>query len=298
MVMVNTLTGYGGSLLRAFPGLEGPVFGLLRTSDLRPMRSLRFRLFKAWVAGMDGERAIRCVTLPRGVRMMVDVRDWCGITYIEPKAIEPVTTAYLLEHLRPGDVFADIGANVGYMSFLAAQCVGAGGAVWSFEPNPGLNLLIRESIRRNGFEGRVHPIAVALAEADERDRPFYVSGEPTNSGLSSLTPDADHQAAGRMDLGHPILVPVRTLDTFAAEGGIERFDAMKIDVEGAEHLVVSGMKGLLARSLPRFVICETALDSPASEMLCGAGYVRRMLEPMGGDRGWGNVVFERLEQAP
>jgi len=296
--VIDTLTSIGGALLRAFPGLERPVFALLRTSDTRLIRSLRFRLFKAWVADMDSERATRCVTLPHGLRIMVDIRDWCGITYIEPQAIEPVTTAYLLDHLRPGDVFADIGANVGYMSFLAARCVGTGGAVWSFEPNPRLVLMIRESVRRNQFEGRVNPVAVALAEADEPGRPFYVSDEPINSGLSSLTPDAAHQSLGRMSMCNPIRVPVTTLDTFAADQRIERFDAVKIDVEGAEHLVVAGMRGLLAQSHPRFVICETALDSPAAEALGRAGYQRRMLEPMRADGGWGNVVFERLEQVP
>ena len=45
-VMINTLTRIGGALLRAFPGLERPVFALLRTSDMPRIRSLRFRLFK------------------------------------------------------------------------------------------------------------------------------------------------------------------------------------------------------------------------------------------------------------
>ena len=140
--------------------------------------------------------------------------------------------------------------------------------------------MIRESVRRNQFEGRVNPVAVALAEADEPGRPFYVSDEPTNSGLSSLTPDADHRSLGYMNMYNHIWVTVTTLDTFAADQRIERFDAVKIDVEGAEHFVVAGKRGLLAQSYPRFVICETALDSPAAEALGRAGYRRRMLEPM------------------
>jgi FkbM family methyltransferase len=229
---------------------------------------------------------------------MVDVRDWCGITHIEPQAIEPVTTAYLLEHLRPVDVFADIGANVGYMSLQAARRVGPGGAVWAFEPNPRLAGLIRESVRRNQFEGWVHPVEVALAEADDPGRPFYLSAEPTNSGLSSLTPDASHQVAGRMDMITPFTVPVTSLDSFVAERRIERLDAVKIDVEGAEHLVVAGMRASLARLRPRFVICETALDSTAAVVMGQAGYQGRMLEPMAADGGWGNVLFEREEDGP
>jgi FkbM family methyltransferase len=292
--MLAAFSRISGALLREFRGLERPVFGLLRSSNARPIRSLRFRLFKAWGAGLDDDRAIHWATLPGGLRLMVDVRDFFGITYIEPRAIEPLTTNYLLKHLRRGDVFADIGANVGYMTVLAARRVGPDGAVWSFEPNPRLVRLIRETVVRNGFEGWVHPVEIALAEGDDPDRPFYVSRDPTNSGLSSLTPDADHRALGRMDMGAPLRVPVTTLDRFTAERGIERLDAVKIDVEGAEHLVIEGMSQSLARLRPRFVVCETALGSPAVVVLEQSGYRGRMLEPMRADGGWGNMLFEPL----
>jgi FkbM family methyltransferase len=282
----------GGWVLRAVPPLERPVFGLLRASDARLFRSARFRLWKAWAAGLPAARAVRLVTLPGGVRMAVDVRDWCGITYIEPGAIEPATTAGLLDRLRPGDVFVDIGANVGYMTLRVAPRVGPTGAVWCFEPNPRLVGLIGESVRHNGFGGWVHPVPLALAEADAPARPFYLSEEPTNSGLSSLVPDAPHQELGRMNMAAPTSVRVATFDTFAAEHGIDRVDVVKIDVEGAEHLVVEGMRGTLARLRPRAIVCETAVDSPAARALEALGYRGRMLEVPDPAVRWGNVLFE------
>ena len=129
---------------------------------------------------------------------------------------------------------------------------------------PGLLGCSEESVRRNQFDGSgCTRSPVALAEEDDPDRPFYMSDEPTNSGLSSLTPEANHQTLGRMNMCNPMRVAVATFDTFAAEQRIERLDAVKIDVEGAEHLVIAGMRASLIRLRPRFVICETLPRSPA-----------------------------------
>ncbi len=288
--LLNAVAGLGGRVLRAVPVLERPVFGLLRTTDVRPVRGLRYRLFKAWGGWLDGDGAVRRVTLPSGVRMLVDVRDWTGLTYIEPAAVEPVTTAYLLDRLRPGDVFADIGANVGVMGLQAAARVGPTGAVWCFEPNPRLVRLIDESARVNGFDGRVRAAAVALAESDDPARPFYLSQNPANSGLSSLMPSDAHLSVGRM--GDPVTVRATTFDTFAAEHRIDRLDGVKIDVEGAEELVVRGMTESLARLRPRFLVVETATNSPAASRLRALGYHSRELEPVSNE-GFGNVAFER-----
>lgn len=287
---------FGGATLRAAPWLERPAFTLARASDARPFRSARFRLFKAWVSALPAARAVRTIRLPGGVRLVVDVRDWCGITFIEPRAIEPVTTTYLLDHLRPGDVFADIGANVGYMGLQAAARIGGTGTVWCFEPNPRLVDFIKESILVNGFHGRVHVVSIALAEADGPDRPFFISADPANSGLSSLAPDADHKEAGNMGQTAPLSVPVATFDAFAASTRIEKLDAVKIDVEGAEHLVIQGMKSSLARFRPRFIVCETGLDSLAAQALGDLGYCGRMLEAMDGTE-WGNILFQPTEFA-
>jgi FkbM family methyltransferase len=290
--MIQSAVRLGAAVIRRVPRLADLTFRTLRWSDVRLFRSLRFRLFKAWAAGLPADRLVRPVMLPGQVELMVDVRDWCGLLYIEPNAIEPVTTNYLLEALRQGDVFVDIGANVGYMSLLAASRVGPTGRVWCFEPNPRLLPLIAESIRRNHFGERVRSIAVALAEADDPDRPFHLSLDPANSGLSSLAPDAAHIAAGQMAGAPPIRVRAVTFDTFARENEIDRVDGVKIDVEGAEELVLRGMTGALARLRPRFIVCETGLESAAAQLLARSGYRGRMLEPLGESGTWGNVLFQ------
>src|SRR5438067_1858999 len=180
--MINPLTNAAAAVIRAVPALERPAFALLGLSDTRPFRSLRFRVFKRWAARLPDDQAVRTARLPGGLRLRVDVRDWCGITYVEPAAIEPATTGYLIENLRPGDVYLDVGGNVGYHALRAAARVGPAGKVHCFEPNPRLQGLIRESVRLNGFEGRLELHPVALSDADA-ELPLFISTDPSNSGL-------------------------------------------------------------------------------------------------------------------
>ena len=56
--------------------------------------------------------------------------------------------------LQRGDVFVDVGANIGYFSVLAACLVGEGGQVFAFEPDPDNFRLLRDNVALNGFSSR------------------------------------------------------------------------------------------------------------------------------------------------
>lgn len=288
----DSIFRFGARVIAISHITETFAFWFLSLSDSRPFRSLRHRLFRALPDVLAPNTTLRWARLPGGIRLRVDVRDWCGITYIEPKAIEPVTVQYLLGHLRPGDCFADVGANFGYMGLVAAERIGPMGKVYCFEPNPRLLSLLEESISENGLEGRVLALGLAVAEVDSPSRDFFLSQNPANSGLSSLAPDSEHRVAGWMGSNPPIQIRTTTLDQFRRAREISRFDAIKIDVEGAEELVFLGMSEILKESKPRFIICETNLRSVVSSLAQQAGYSARMLEPFSADGSWGNVVFE------
>ena len=78
---------------------------------------------------------------------------------------EPFETSLLLGLLRTGDVFVDVGANIGYFSVLAASCVGDTGKVFAFEPDPENFRLLVANTALNGVECRVRPVAAALSDA-------------------------------------------------------------------------------------------------------------------------------------
>ena len=71
-----------------------------------------------------------------------------GHTYFEGGA-EPEVQNALQQYLRPGMIFYDIGANIGFFSLLAARIVGKDGRVVAFEADPEIAARLREHITRN-----------------------------------------------------------------------------------------------------------------------------------------------------
>ncbi len=69
----------------------------------------------------------------------------------------------LAKYLRPGDVFYDIGANVGFLTVIGARLVGAGGHVIAFEPVPENAAAVRHNCALNGF-GNVRIFEMAVAD--------------------------------------------------------------------------------------------------------------------------------------
>lgn len=143
--------------------------------------------------------------------------------------------------VRSGDVVFDVGANIGIWSLLAAK---RGAHVHAFEPVPALV----ERLRRHAIENNVEiTINACAAGAENGTLPFYEFREG-NSGASSLAPRSERDV--RID------VPVITLDSYIARERIEHVQLLKIDVEGAEGIVLAGARELNA-SIIFFEIDET-----------------------------------------
>ena len=137
-------------------------------------------------------------------------------------------TARFKETLRPGMVFLDIGANIGYYSLLAAKLIGPGGKVISFEPvQYNCNLLFL-SARRNGFLN----IDVMSMAVYERSAVFQYIDTGSNGYLKEIEESADE---GLVD---GLLVRTVRLDDTLKD--LERPDVTKIDVEGAEYRALAG----------------------------------------------------------
>jgi hypothetical protein len=73
--------------------------------------------------------------------------------------------------------------------------------------------------------------------------------------------------------------------------GLSHIDILKIDVEGAEELVLSGMQDAFATAPPRYIICETNLKGPVTDRLTRYGYVASSLDT---ENGWGNILYSRV----
>lgn len=133
--------------------------------------------------------------------------------------------------LAPGSVFVDVGANVGFHTVLAAQLVGRGGQVFAVEPAPWTLALLRANAWRSGVEVTVLPVAASDA-----------------AGTVRLAYEAGHRSGAQLSRTG-VEVEAVPLDALLPEVAV---DVLKVDVEGAEPLVLRGARAVLARS-PRLL---------------------------------------------
>ena len=144
---------------------------------------------------------------------------------------EALETKAFQSLLRPGMVVADIGANIGYYSLLASRAVGDTGLVFAFEPDPRNYELLRRSIQANGY---TNIVARQLALSDKKGS-ITLYADALNAGNSSL---------GRENIQRELRsfeVETETLDDFILrEAGGRKIDVIKMDVQGAEGLVLRG----------------------------------------------------------
>jgi FkbM family methyltransferase len=211
-----------------------------------------------------------------------------GTAYLHRRGYEPETVAVFAEALRPGGIVVDVGANHGYFTVLAAALLGPTGRVEAFEPNPAVADALAEVLARNGVAGRVSVHRVALSDR-EGQAELFVSVSPGNDGLSSLLASDDALKQGVLRADHSVRVPTLTFDAFAERAGLGRVDLLKLDVEGAETLVLRGMERTLAERPPRLIVCETFPDDPVTPLLAAHGYSVRPLD--GHVNGHGNYLF-------
>jgi FkbM family methyltransferase len=149
---------------------------------------------------------------------------------------------FLLHLLRPGDLFLDIGANVGSYSVLASKVCGAQSI--AFEPDPGTAASLRRNMALNDLEALTRVEQVALGP---------VNGETAFTvGLDTI-----NRVAGAGDEQVQIL-PLRRLDDIP---GAAEPTLIKLDVEGFEEQVLSGAAEVLAA--PSLLAIQTELDNPA-----------------------------------
>jgi FkbM family methyltransferase len=194
------------------------------------------------------------VTTCEGFRMHVDPSDYAvGHTIARTGSYEPEVSAALREVLGPGGTFVDAGANIGWFSMLGASLVGPSGRVIAVEPNP-INVgLLRDSAKDNGFDN-IDVLTVALAA-----RPGSVALE-TDGSNGRVTPIDGPPAE---PIPASFVVAARPLDDVLSDAGVTRVDAIKIDVEGAEPLVLKGAGSTITRHRPVLIseFYPLALDS-------------------------------------
>jgi FkbM family methyltransferase len=168
---------------------------------------------------------------------------------------EPVETAFWIRNIRPNDVCVDVGANIGYFTLLFSSLTAPAGRVFSFEPVQSNVRLMKASIELNQIKN-VQVESIALADRDGATE-FSVS---TDGAYSSLV------NTGRKAEAAKVQICMERFETYARKNDIDKIDILKVDVEGAEGLVIAGMGRFLERSSasPRIIQLELTDDNCAA----------------------------------
>ena len=166
-----------------------------------------------------------------------------------PQYFDAAEREYLLGCMRDDIVFVDIGADVGGYALFVAAHAGPRARILAIEPQPDIFDRLVFNIRQNGFSS-VKALACAASDADG---PVTLFLNPFNSGEASMRMVNSH-AKGRQ-----ITVQGRSLAGLVTEEALPRIDAMKLDVEGAEDLVLEPFfRDTLPPLWPAVLIVEEA----------------------------------------
>ncbi|HTK81583.1 MAG TPA: FkbM family methyltransferase, partial [Bacteroidota bacterium] len=151
------------------------------------------------------------------------------------------------KYLHPGDTFVDVGANIGYLSAIAAGLVGQTGQVHSFEPVPRYFERLRSFASMNP-DRRIVANQLALGEA-ESTATINVTSLP-NIGWNTLVPGMMNTES----VGQSIEVPVQRLDKYIEQHRLGKIALVKIDTEGFEFPVLKGLSSYLTTNKPVFMV--------------------------------------------
>jgi FkbM family methyltransferase len=218
------------------------IVGALRAAANHPVN--RHRKFKAVMEYGFVQIAARlvpgdvCVEFPNHTRLLVSPHMKGAAHYIAPRLCEFEEMAFVMHFLRADDVFADVGANVGAFTIMAAGVAGA--RVVAFEASPDTYAMLTSNVRLNDFQNRINAIHAAV-------------GRTEGSAQFSIGLGTENYVTNGTTASHSVSVRMTTLDKELA-GNLP--DLLKVDVEGFETEVFAGADNTLQNPKLKAIIVE------------------------------------------
>ncbi len=262
------------------------MIGQIQTAELNALR-------KRYRDGSPAERARINETLGpveiefADIRMIVDPRDNYTESCIWLDGYPPELRSLLalVELVEEKNAFVlDIGANCGAFSIPLGLACGTGSRVVAFEPNPVMIGRLGQNIRLNDLAQRIRIEGCALSD---RDGEALLHFRGHNYGQASLKRVRKKQRTGG------VLVPTRPLSAFTDAAKNHDVSVLKIDVEGAEEMVMTPLltEGQKGGWLPDAILIEVRhadqWDSDLCAMITSCGYKTTF-------EGEGNALYRRV----
>jgi FkbM family methyltransferase len=199
--------------------------------------------------------------------------------------------------IQPGDAVIEVGGHIGYISLYFSKLVGEYGTVFVFEPGPNNVAYIRKNVRNRS---NVRLIEKALSDKTGKVDFFveHLSGQ-NNTLLGNYDVFNENSSLANWNSGYQqVTVDAMQLDEFIDQEGVAP-SFLKIDVEGAEYLVLSGAGDCLSTHRPILMVEITNRPDEVCQLMEDYGYLA--VDPQGhvtdgSTNVEGNIFFLHCEQ--
>lgn len=180
-------------------------------------------------------------------RLLVNVSDYIGSAIYEEGLYDLDLIWFLRKYLRKGDVFCDVGANIGDTSCITSRFVGEKGYIYAFEPSTDNYKMLCANIQINNIRN-MYPSRIGIGSGNLVAY-IYVR-DPSNRGADSIALKKGFETCEA--------VQVKSIDFLMENNELKTPNVIKIDVEGYELEVLRGATDLLKSKQPPILILEHA----------------------------------------
>jgi FkbM family methyltransferase len=244
------------------------------------------KLLRLAPPGAPGKARLARFVLGSNLRRRdVQIPDRFGSKFLVPSLLEPIgfhlltdgvyepdVAQYILNYLKPGSIFVDVGANIGVFTVPAAKRVQEAGRVVAVESSPMICSYLRQNVAEN-YLNNVSIKECAAYDREEHNLPFY-EAPIDHFGMGALAPEFDSQ---------PVNVPACMLDRILESEQIQFIDLLKVDTEGFEVTVFRGAEHLLTGARSPWILFEFADWAEARLSAGKVGDAQRILHDWGYD---------------
>jgi FkbM family methyltransferase len=196
-----------------------------------PIISTTIELALPWAERLTGFETVPGDYLPNRIKILAG-------------RYEAEEIALMRRFIRPGQLVFDVGANVGYLTRFFGRAVGPRGKVYAFEPNPLIFPLLKKNI------ARLKHVAVFNfgLSTHQAERPLFLAGRDHSVASFVREYPASHVFSKETHQLRSVSAKLVRGDDFMNQLNIDKIDILKIDVEGWELNVLSGLERTIAAS--------------------------------------------------